>query len=154
MAFLSCCNLESRGGAESLGNTRRNNEHLSVNLLWMANSILQMAKIDWKADVHSHILYWQIGKIGKKGIGREMTKKNFPDNPEGGPSWHIYITPFTFAKRFHSYPLVGHSDYTGCWANGSVLPVEERDEISKATPWEILRRARDGIHREVLPKIP
>lgn len=57
MPFLSCYNLESRGGAESLGNTRRNNEDLSVNLLWMANSILQMAKIDWKADVHSHILY-------------------------------------------------------------------------------------------------
>lgn len=57
MPFLSCYNLESRGGAESLGNTRRSNEDLSVNLLWMANAILQMAKIDWKADVQSHILY-------------------------------------------------------------------------------------------------
>ena len=57
MPCLSCYNLASRGGAESLSNTRRNNEDLSVNLLWVASSILQMAKIDWKADVHSHILY-------------------------------------------------------------------------------------------------
>ena len=37
--------------------SQRSNEDPSVNFVWLANSILGMAKTDWKADVHSHGIY-------------------------------------------------------------------------------------------------
>ena len=36
-----------------MDNTRRSNEDSSVNFVWLANSILGMAKTDWKADSKS-----------------------------------------------------------------------------------------------------
>lgn len=88
-----------------------------------------------------------------------MTQKNFlwtvwRIKPLGGPRRDIWGTLFTFAQPFHSCPLIAYSDYVVCWANGSVPPFGARDEIAKAAPWEISRRARAGVHREALPKVP
>lgn len=42
--------------------------------------------------------------------------------PLGRPRRHICGALFTFAKPFRSCPLIGHSDCTVFWVNGSLLP--------------------------------
>lgn len=137
--LLSCSNFDSCGGPASLGNTRKNNEDPSVSFLWMANSILGMAKIDWKADVHSRRLYWQRGKIGEKGAGRYITKKNFPwtiwrINTFGRTQKIYWCNLFYICQRLLQLLSQWPFWYTGGWANVSVFPIKETDEISKAAP--------------------
>ena len=135
--LLSCSNFDSRGGPASLGNTRKSNEDPRVSFLWMASSILGMAKTDWKADVHSHKLCWQRGKIGEKDAGRHITRKNFPwtiwrINTFGRAQKMLWCNLFYICQRLSQLLSQWPFRYTGGWANVSVFPVKETDEISKA----------------------